>query len=70
MTRPVLNQTTQERIKGMIELRDCVRKLIDLQLTDGSDAEIRAQQAELGRLYDAFSADYGTYQRQSQRAGV
>ena len=59
MTRPVLNQTTQERIKGMIELRDCVRKLIDLQLTDGSDAEIRAQQEELGRLYDAFSAEYG-----------
>ena len=59
MIRPVLNQTTQERIKGMIELRDCVRKLIDLQLTDGSDTEIRAQQAELGRLYDAFSAEYG-----------
>ena len=59
MIRPVLNQTTQERVKGMIELRDCVRKLIDLQLTDGSDAEIRAQQAELGRLYDAFSAEYG-----------
>mgnify|MGYP000246661558 CR=1 FL=1 len=59
MTRPILNQTTQERVKGMIELRDCVRKLIDLQLTDGSDAEIRAQQAELGRLYDAFSAEYG-----------
>ena len=59
MTRPVLNQTTQERVKGMIELRECVRKLIDLQLTDGSDAEIRAQQAELGRLYDAFSAEYG-----------
>ena len=59
MTRPVLNQTTQERIKGMIELRDCVRKLIDLQLADGSDAEIRAQQEELGRLYDAFSAEYG-----------
>ena len=59
MTRPVLNQTTQERVKGMIELRDCVRKLIDLQLTDGSDTEIRAQQAELGRLYDAFSAEYG-----------
>ena len=59
MTRPVLNQMTQERVKGMIELRDCVRKLIDLQLTDGSDAEIRAQQAELGRLYDAFSAEYG-----------
>ena len=59
MIRPVLNQTTQERIKGMIELRDCVRKLIDLQLTDGNDAEIRAQQAELGRLYDAFSAEYG-----------
>ena len=59
MTRPVLNQMTQERIKGMIELRECVRKLIDLQLTDGSDAEIRAQQEELGRLYDAFSAEYG-----------
>ena len=59
MTRPILNQTMQERVKGMIELRDCVRKLIDLQLTDGSDAEIRAQQEELGRLYDAFSAEYG-----------
>ena len=59
MTRPVLNQMTQERIKGMIELRDCVRKLIDLQLADSSDAEIRAQQEELGRLYDAFSAEYG-----------
>ena len=59
MTRPILNQTTQERVKGMIELRDCVRKLIDLQLTDGNDAEIRAQQEELGRLYDAFSAEYG-----------
>ena len=59
MTRPVLNQTTQERVKGMIELRECVRKLIDLQLTDGNDAEIRAQQEELGRLYDAFSAEYG-----------
>ena len=59
MTRPILNQTMQERVKGMIELRDCVQKLIDLQLTDGSDAEIRAQQAELGRLYDAFSAEYG-----------
>ena len=59
MTRPVLNQTMQERVKGMIELRDCVRKLIDLQLTDGNDAEIRAQQEELGRLYDAFSAEYG-----------
>ena len=59
MTRPVLNQTTQERVKGMIELRDCVRKLIDLQLADSSDAEIRAQQEELGRLYDAFSAEYG-----------
>ena len=59
MTRPVLNQTTQECVKGMIELRDCVRKLIDLQLADSSDAEIRAQQEELGRLYDAFSAEYG-----------
>ena len=59
MTRPVLNQTMQQRVKGMIELRDCVRKLIDLQLTDGNDAEIRAQQEELGRLYDAFSVEYG-----------
>ena len=59
MTRPTLSQTAQERVKGMVELRDCVQKLINLQLQDRSDAEIQSQQVELGRLYDAFSAEYG-----------
>ena len=59
MAQPDLNQTAKERVKGMIGLRDCVRELIDLQMNDGTDEEIVAQQGELNRLYDTFSAKYG-----------
>ena len=59
MTRPVLNQTTQERVKGMIELRDCTRRLIDAQINDATDDDIHQRQDELNRTYDDFTARYG-----------
>jgi N12 class adenine-specific DNA methylase/adenine-specific DNA methylase len=60
MVRPELNETAKARVMGMVELRDCVKKLIDRQLDEyASDAEIRKTQAELNTLYDAFSAKYG-----------
>ena len=94
MVKPDLNATARERVKGMVELRDCVRSLIDLQM-DGvatssislaspqaakldhsaaapfptkpddfagaldTDSAISEKQAELNRLYDAFTAKYG-----------
>ena len=59
MVRPDLNVTAQERIKGMVALRNCVHTLMDMQLTEATDAEIHAQQNELNRLYDSFTAKYG-----------
>ncbi|RKJ60456.1 helicase SNF2, partial [bacterium 1XD42-1] len=60
MVRPDLNATAEARIKGLVELRDCVQKLIGQQMDSFvSDAAIRETQAELNRLYDAFSAKYG-----------
>ena len=59
MVRPELNATAQERVKGMVGLRDCVNKLIDLQMDASvSDAEIQTQQGELNRLYDTFTQKY------------
>lgn len=59
MVRPGLNDTAMERVRGMVELRDCVHQLIDLQMDEFTpDAAIREKQAELNRLYDAFSAKY------------
>lgn len=59
MTRPILNQTMQERVKGMIELRDCTRRLIDAQINDATDDDIHQRQDELNRTYDDFTARYG-----------
>ena len=60
MVRPDLNATAEARVKGMVELRDCVQKLIGQQMDSFvPDSEIRETQAELNRLYDAFSAKYG-----------
>ena len=60
MTKPDFNATAKERAKGMVELRDCVQKLISQQM-DGfiSDDTIRQTQAELNALYDSFTAKYG-----------
>ena len=54
-----LPETTQNRIKGMVEIRDCTRKLIDLQVDDSSDNEIKIEQERLNRLYDNFVKKYG-----------
>ena len=60
MTKPDFNATAKERAKGMVELRDCVQKLISEQM-DGfiSDDTIRQTQAELNTLYDGFTAKHG-----------
>ena len=60
MVKPELNATATERVKGMVELRDCVQKLIGQQM-DGfvSDATIRETQRELNDLYDNFTAKHG-----------
>ena len=51
--------TSINRIKGMIEIRDSLRTLIELQTDDGSDEEIQIEQAKLSRLYDSFTKKYG-----------
>ena len=60
MVRPELNITAKDRVRGMVELRDCVQKLIGQQL-DGfiSDTAIRETQAELNALYDKYTDKYG-----------
>ena len=51
--------TTQNRIKGLIEIRDCVRTLIELQTEDYPDEEIKQEQKKLNTLYDNFIKKYG-----------
>ena len=51
--------TAENRIKGMIAIRDCVRTLIEYQTEDYPDSEIREQQEKLNALYDDFSKKYG-----------
>lgn len=60
MVKPDLSATAKERVKGLVRLRDCTQKLIAQQM-DGyqSDDAIRETQAELNRLYDAFTAKHG-----------
>ena len=54
-----VSKTAESRIRGMIELRDCVRTLLEYQTKDYPDEEIKAQQAKLNALYDAFTRKYG-----------
>ncbi len=51
--------TAENRIKGMIRIRDCVRELIEYQMEDYPDEQIAAKQKELNDLYDDFSKKYG-----------
>ena len=51
--------TAENRIKGMIKLRDCTRQLIEYQMEDWPDDVISAKQKELNEIYDAFSKKYG-----------
>ena len=54
-----VSKTAESRIRGMIELRDCVRTLLEYQTEDYPDEEIKDQQAKLNTLYDAFTRKYG-----------
>ena len=54
-----VSKTAASRIKGMIELRDCVRTLLEYQTEDYPEEEIKSQQAKLNILYDAFTRKYG-----------
>ena len=68
MVRPDLNATAEARVKGMVELRDCVQQLIDLQMDAATpDSEIHEKQAELNRLYDDFSAKYSLINDRANR---
>ena len=68
MVRPDLNATAEARVKGLVGLRDCVQRLIDLEMDAAApDAGIRAQMAELNRRYDDFSAKYGLINDRANR---
>ena len=67
MVRPQLSATAKARIKAMVELRDCVHHLIDLQLQDGTDGEIQAAQQQLNALYDAFTPNFGLVNDKANR---
>ena len=51
--------TAENRIRGMIELRECVRRLIDYQTEGYPDADVKEEQAKLNTLYDSFTKKYG-----------
>lgn len=59
MHKVELSVTAENRIKGMVKIRDCTRKLIEYQLEGYSDDLIRQEQQTLNRLYDEFAAQYG-----------
>ena len=68
MVRPDLNATAEARVKGLVGLRDCVQRLIDLEMDAAApDADIREQMAELNRRYDDFSAKYGLINDRANR---
>lgn len=60
MDRCEVSKTAQSRIKGLIEVRDALRRVVDLQVADASDAALSQAQGELGRIYDSFTAKHGT----------
>ena len=59
MTQVELSETAKGRVTGMVELRQIVNTLIEQQLNDAPDEDIRATQAKLNAAYDAFIAKYG-----------
>ena len=54
-----VSMTAENRIKGLIQIRDCVRKLIEYQTDDYPEEMIRTEQENLNRLYDVYTAKYG-----------
>ena len=69
MVRQDVSAAVTERIKGLMELRDCTRRLIELQTIDAGDAEVTTEQRLLNELYDAFTAEHGLISsRENKRA--
>ena len=67
MVQPRLNAAAKERVKGMVELRNCVQKLINQQLDGATDEEIKQTQEQLNSLYDGFTAKYGLINDRANR---
>ncbi len=59
MTLATVSMTAENRIKGLIEIRDCVRRLIEYQTEDYPEEMIRTEQENLNRLYDSYTEKYG-----------
>ena len=59
MTPANLSMTAESRVKGLVEIRDCVRKLIAYQTEDYPEELIRTEQENLNRLYDSYTQKYG-----------
>lgn len=67
MRRITTNKTAENRIRGMIDLREITRKLIDLQLEDYPDKDITLEQMRLNQVYDAYVKHYGRLNTQANR---
>lgn len=59
MAKIELSKTAKSRVIGMIEIRDCIRQLIEYQKEDYPDSDIRQEQKKLNTLYDNFTKEYG-----------
>ena len=59
MTPAKVSMTAENRIRGLVEIRDCVRRLIQYQTDDYPEEMIQTEQKNLNRLYDAYTAKYG-----------
>ncbi len=68
MVHPEMNATAEQRVKGLVELRDCVRSLLQAQLDGEADQVIRQLQTELNELYDDYTAKYGLINDRLNRA--
>ena len=66
--KPVdVSETMEQRMKGMVQIRDCTQELIDYQLNEYPEDMIKSKQAELNELYDAFSKKYGLINSQTNK---
>ena len=66
--KPVdVSETMEQRMKGMVQIRNCTQELIDYQLNEYPEDMIKSKQAELNELYDAFSKKYGLINSQTNK---
>ena len=66
--KPVdVSETMEQRMKGMVQIRDCTQELIDYQLNEYPEDMIKSKQTELNELYDAFSKKYGLINSQTNK---